>query len=326
VAFTSGAISIFNLSKKRVDFQTEAGHAETVFDLEFCPSNKNLVGSCSYDGSVRVWNANQMKLLAINDTFRNSPLVGQEKHIIYSLSWHPSQTKIALVGSLGYLMVYEGLKQKLLMAFQHNASASYKVDWNQCNEAHILMGYQSKLAAVIDVTDMKNPATLLTYPHPETVFGVCWNPKLATQFLTACLDGKVRLFEVTQASPIKTFSHHEKKVFNVIFNPQLPNIFASGSDDLTVRVWDVNDELPIKLLKGHTHNVRAIAFNPVLSWCLISGSWDATIKLWDVRSGTCIYTIGDHNADVYGITFHQERPFVFISSSRDTSLRFWQID
>jgi hypothetical protein len=28
-----------------VEFQTEAGHAETVFDLEFCPSNKDLIAS-----------------------------------------------------------------------------------------------------------------------------------------------------------------------------------------------------------------------------------------------------------------------------------------
>lgn len=107
-------MTIFNLKKRHNEFETEAGHAETVFDLEFSPFNRDLVASCSYDGTVRIWNTNQMKLLATNDTFRNSPVQKEEKHIIYSISWHPTEGKIALVGSLGYLMIYDALKSKLI--------------------------------------------------------------------------------------------------------------------------------------------------------------------------------------------------------------------
>jgi WD40 repeat protein len=74
VAFVNGAVQVFNLSKKKVEFQTEAGHAETVFDLEFCPINKDIIASCSYDGTVRVWDVNSMKLLQINETLKNSPI------------------------------------------------------------------------------------------------------------------------------------------------------------------------------------------------------------------------------------------------------------
>jgi WD40 repeat protein len=63
ITLKNGALLVFNIARKRVEFQTEAGHAETVFDLEFCPSNKDLIASCSYDGTVRVWEASSMKLL-----------------------------------------------------------------------------------------------------------------------------------------------------------------------------------------------------------------------------------------------------------------------
>jgi hypothetical protein len=53
-----------------------------------------------------------MKLLAINDTLRNSPLSKEAKHIIYSLSWHPTEAKIALTGALGWLMIYDAFKSK----------------------------------------------------------------------------------------------------------------------------------------------------------------------------------------------------------------------
>jgi WD40 repeat protein len=82
--------------------------------LKFAPFNRDIIGSCSYDGTIRVWNANQMKLLSINDTLKNSPLKSVDKHIIYSLSWHPFESKLALVGSLGYLMIYDAFKSKLI--------------------------------------------------------------------------------------------------------------------------------------------------------------------------------------------------------------------
>ncbi len=63
IAFLNGAVTVYNLEKRKIEFQTEAGHAETVFDLEFCPMDRNLFASCSYDGTVRVWDSNNVKLL-----------------------------------------------------------------------------------------------------------------------------------------------------------------------------------------------------------------------------------------------------------------------
>lgn len=82
-----------------------------------------------------------MKLLAINDTLRNSPLSKESKHIIYSLSWHPTEPKIALVGNLGHLMIYDAFKSKLLASFQPvNNMPSFKVDWNSIDPNYIIMG------------------------------------------------------------------------------------------------------------------------------------------------------------------------------------------
>jgi WD40 repeat protein len=97
-----------------VEFQTEAGHAETVFDLEFCPSNKDLIASCSYDGTVRVWEANSMKLMQINETLKNTPLSKEEKHIIYSLSWHPMESKIVSLMLLFILNLLGSCRQSRL--------------------------------------------------------------------------------------------------------------------------------------------------------------------------------------------------------------------
>jgi len=66
-------VSLYNLSKQKHEFQSEPGHSETIFDIEYHPTRKNLLASCSYDATVRVWDVSTMKLVAINDTSRASP-------------------------------------------------------------------------------------------------------------------------------------------------------------------------------------------------------------------------------------------------------------
>jgi len=90
IAMKNGAILIYNVAKHRTDFATESGHSETIFDMDYCPSRKDVLASCSYDGTVRIWDVKSMKLMAVNDTQRGSPHSDCEKRIIYSVSWHPT--------------------------------------------------------------------------------------------------------------------------------------------------------------------------------------------------------------------------------------------
>ena len=339
LAFKSGAVCVYDLNRRRIDFQTEQGHSETIFDAEFCKANGDYLASCSYDGTVRIWDTKTMKLNSINDTSRQGPQAKLSKRIIYSVSWHPTDTKIALGTFNGNLIIYDALKQKYLGAVTPvEGAATYKVQWNNKNPEKILMSSHSKNAFLIKTDDTcKNLNVELTYAHPDIVFGLCWSPDNERLFLTACMDGNVRMFDTTTAHPNSTrvFVGHKDKIYNVIFNAQIHNIFVSGSDDRTIRVWDIEnkaDNMPIQILGGpnikgsHENNIRALQFLPEVPWCLLSGSWDSTIKLWDIRSGNCMFTITDHNADVYGITFHPQKPFLFASCSRDTTLRLFVVD
>jgi WD40 repeat protein len=105
---------VFNLNKRCIEFQTEAGHSETIFDVEFCGSNPDYMASCSYDGTVRIWDANRMKLVSVCDTLRQTPQSKKDKRIIYAISWHPESTKLCLVTIHGHCMIYDALKAKLL--------------------------------------------------------------------------------------------------------------------------------------------------------------------------------------------------------------------
>lgn len=72
-----------------------------------------------------------MKLVSVNDTARGTPQAKLDRKIIYSISWHPTETKICLVTVNGNLIVYDALKSKMLGSITPaEGQASYKVAWN----------------------------------------------------------------------------------------------------------------------------------------------------------------------------------------------------
>ena len=162
-----------------------------------------------------------MKLVQINDTLKNTPLNKEEKHIIYSLSWHPMESKIAIVGIHGYVLIFDCLKNKMMTCLQPAGHiASYKVDWNQLDPNFILMGSQSGKVFVMDLFDPKNLRVCSYNEVGSEVYGVCWNPAIRDEYLVGALNGTVYLYNMNKGggAPIKQFLGHEKRVFNVVFN------------------------------------------------------------------------------------------------------------
>lgn len=111
-ALKNGAMGVYNLKRQTTEFATETGHFETIFSVKYSSANKDLLASCSYDGTVRIWNSSSMKLIAVNDTNFNSVQAKQQKKIIYQVSWHPTDNKIAMTTVNGNLIIYEALKNK----------------------------------------------------------------------------------------------------------------------------------------------------------------------------------------------------------------------
>ena len=200
----NGALGVYNLKRQTSEFQTETGHFETIFGVDYCPSNKDLLASCSYDGTVRVWDSNNMKLLAVNDTNFNSVQARLEKKIIYSISWHPTETKIAMSTVNGNLMIFDAMKNKQLSHITPIPnSQSFCVMWNQVEPKYLCMTSATNAAFCIEITDLPACKTLTVarlYEHPDQVFGCAWNPHNALEFITGCQDGLIRLFDFSNDS------------------------------------------------------------------------------------------------------------------------------
>ena len=104
----------------------------------------------------------------------------------------------------GNLIVYEALKNKQLAHItpipEHQ---SFCVVWNQIDPKYICMTSAKNAAFVIEVSDLPACKTMQVarqYIHPNQVFGCAWNPMNAHEFITACQDGLIRLFDISNAA------------------------------------------------------------------------------------------------------------------------------
>lgn len=118
-SFKSGAIGIFLLMRKKLDFCTESGHAETVFDIQINPENKNLLATASYDGSIKTWDLRTMKNIETlwSDALEPGQYRVLPKSVLYSLAWGP-ENLITTASSKGDVLLFDYCKSKLLHRFR----------------------------------------------------------------------------------------------------------------------------------------------------------------------------------------------------------------
>lgn len=157
----------------------------------------------------------------------------------------------------GNLIIYEALKNKQLSHITPRlGQPSFCASWNQHDPKYIVMSTAASAVFVVEIADYpvcKQLRVMIEYPHPNKVFGCCWNPIKATEFVTACEDGYLRVYD-TQSGvlhPVKTLEGHTKKIYNVIFSPVLPNVVATGSDDRSIRIWRIDEgSSPVAICGG----------------------------------------------------------------------------
>ena len=63
LSFKNGQVGIYDFKAKKFIFMTEPNHCETIFDLKFKRSDKNILATGAYDGNIRIWDVNKMKCL-----------------------------------------------------------------------------------------------------------------------------------------------------------------------------------------------------------------------------------------------------------------------
>ena len=109
-----------------------------------------------------------------------------------------------------------------------------------------------------------------------------FNPEDPNTFLSASLDGTVKLWSLGSSTPNFSLQAHGQGVNYADFYPGADKPYlVTASDDKTIKVWDYRSQSCVQTLEGHTGNVSFAVFHHNLP-IIISGSEDGTVKIWNI--------------------------------------------
>lgn len=321
----NGSVIIFDMKHRKKSFMLPPGHSETIFDLEYSPTNVDTFATSSYDGSIKVWDLKSDKIschFKINEDKKTSNS-DSDKCSIFCLRWHRTDKNLILCGdSKATIRVLDLSKQKVVSQLKLSNKESHHVvgiDWEADNtvlatsaDMIFVCKYESTLSIVKSI---KSTGVL---------FQIKFDPFDSKNFAVGCLDNTIRIHANHEDRAVKVLSGHVKKVYGISYNPKRRGILASSGDDTKIGVWDLNTGKNF-FMSGHKNNTRQLLWMENFPNILISGSWDGTIRLWNVDLAECVYMINEHYSDVYGLDICPGHPFLLTSSSRDNSVRFWNI-
>lgn len=290
-AHVDGSVSVYNLRERLLFFKGSAGHQETIFDADFCPSDPDTFASCSYDATVKIWSA---ATFALKKTLRGASIC------IYSITWSPSGKMIAGSCANGDVCVWDVESGVLKARYNHHSGApSFCIAWNKVN-AGILASTSSNCCMVI--FQVKEDALVDTNKVMTGNYRVERSQDGHMSGSLKNLRGKGGLFGTSASRPdgkskgtdkeegiqidpsdVKMRVNLPAPVFGVDFSPHIPNLVLAATQDGLVRMFDYYSRLPLVcVMKGHTGRVFQVRWNPLDEQTMASGSDDGTVRVWRI--------------------------------------------
>jgi hypothetical protein len=112
--------------------------------------------------------------------------------------------------------------------------------------------------------------------HQATVLSMTFS-RDSSQVVTACEDGKVRLWSVPDWKLLQTLSGHQGPVHSAEFSPDQKWV-VSGGEDKTVRIWSVGEAKLEQTLEESRAPILTAAFSPNGEY--IAASSEETVLVW----------------------------------------------
>lgn len=145
MTFKDGSLGLFDVKKKKMVWNIEAGHSETIFEIRFKPSSSSVLATGSYDGYIKIWDINSMKVMQTFSSQTKQPTGAKEDtgRIVYCISWAPGLDDYRLVSAHanGDIYLWDYIKGKQLGKIRPGGDGPiYRLDWNQLNSEYIACG------------------------------------------------------------------------------------------------------------------------------------------------------------------------------------------
>jgi len=278
VASNSEQVRIFDLPSFAC--QTLSGHSGIVLSVDVS-HDSSLIASAGKDHTVRVWDANTLKCLAV--CTGHNEAVGAisfpKKTHDFLLSGSKDRTlkcwDLASLGSNSTSQSPAAPKTKF-------TEIGHEKDINCIafapNDSVFASASQDKLVKLWTTATMKNRGVLKG--HKRGVWSVDFSP-VDKCVATASADNTIKVWSVTEFTCLKTFEGHTASVLQVAFVTAGMQLASVGGDGL-LKLWTIKTNECVNTFDEHEDKIWAMA---ICDGEIITGGADSFLHIWkDVTS------------------------------------------
>jgi WD40 repeat protein/tRNA A-37 threonylcarbamoyl transferase component Bud32 len=244
-------------------------HGGMVLDLKASPDGR-LVASSSMDGTVRVWDAEDLRPLHVF-TGHGSPVTG--------VAFLPVQKRILSVGRDRTARVWDLESEKELLRLVGHEGEISGVAVTRDEKLALTAG-KDKRIGMWDLASGKLVRWLAGHEEPVTSITLSPDEKTA---LSASEDGTLRLWDLETGGLVRTFAKQPAKLQCPRFTPDGTKAVC-GAQDTVARLFDVASGELLRTFEGHTQWVVSVALSAD-GRHLLTGSFDQTMRIFSVETG-----------------------------------------
>lgn len=287
-------------SQTHKELRTFKEHQGGVIAIAISPDGKHIA-SGSTDGIVLLWEAGSGNVIASRRDLVEKGRLPYGPSSIRGLAFSPDGKRLALVGEMGSIRIWEHATGKDVFVQKSEAKSQNAVAFRPDGK-QIAVADNDGAVRVLDAETGKLERTLRG--HFEY-----------TEATTGARSDQPKLND-----PPVAFRQQSSPVHAVCWSANGQLLASAGADHLA-KVWEPATGREVSTCRGHTAAVFAVDFNPD-GTSLLTGSADGTLKLWDPTSGQELRSLKSHETWVRSVVFAQDGNTI-ISGGNEGAIKFW---
>ncbi|XP_064628695.1 periodic tryptophan protein 1 homolog [Lineus longissimus] len=218
-------------TKKKKSESDGHGHTDAVLDLSWNKNVRNVLASCSADGTVALWDLTQGKVV--------KSIAHDEK--VQSIDWHPFEAQTLVSGSFDKTVrLFDCRSSDKDCKKWTIAGEVERVVWNWSSPFHLLASSDQGFVYLLDVRTDKTVFTLSA--HTGAVTGLCLSSQVPNLLVTGSADKLVKVWDIQDNKPEMVMEKNFKLggIQCISCCPDAPYAFAAGCEK-DVKVWDIRE-------------------------------------------------------------------------------------